>query len=87
MDFRNRASSNLSSDIVPESWSTDFVKDLVRLQAEAAADDSFWISVVPPKIAMTGVGVDRLSRQQRVLAVHNVHKEDLAGDQALLRQL
>ena len=38
---------------------------------------SFWISVVPPKIAMTGLGsVD--SRRQRVLALH---KEDLAGDQ------
>jgi len=41
MDFRNRASSNLSSNIVPESGSTDFVEDLVRLQAEAAGDDFF----------------------------------------------
>src|SRR4029077_15753880 len=49
MGFRNRASSNFSSDIVPESGSTDFVEDLLRLQADAAADDLFWISVVPPK--------------------------------------
>ena len=41
MDFRNRASSNLSSNIVPESGSTDFVEGLVRLQAEAAGDDFF----------------------------------------------
>jgi hypothetical protein len=41
MGFRNRASSNFSSDIVPESGSTDFVEDLLRLQADAAADDLF----------------------------------------------
>ena len=42
---------------------------------------SFWISVVPPKIAMTGFGsVD--SRVQRVLAVH---EEDLAGDQVAVQ--
>ena len=41
MDFRDRASSNCSSNIVSESGSTDFVEDLVRLQAEAAADDFF----------------------------------------------
>jgi hypothetical protein len=39
MDFRDRASSNLSSNIVRESRSTDFVEDLVRLQAKAAGDD------------------------------------------------
>ena len=42
MDFRNRAtdtSSNFSSNIVSESGNTNFVEDLVRLQAEAAADD------------------------------------------------
>jgi hypothetical protein len=41
MDFRDRASSNCSSNIVRESGSTDFVEDLVGLQAEAAADDFF----------------------------------------------
>ncbi len=41
MDFRNRASSNFSSNIVSESGSPDFVEDLVRLQAEAAGDDFF----------------------------------------------
>jgi hypothetical protein len=41
MDFRNRASSNLSPNIVSESGSTNFVEDLVRLQAEAAGDDLF----------------------------------------------
>jgi hypothetical protein len=39
MDFRSRASSNFSSDIVSESGSTDFVEGLVRLEAETAADD------------------------------------------------
>ncbi len=39
MDFRSRASSNFSSNIVPESGSTDFVEGLVRLEAETAADD------------------------------------------------
>ena len=41
MDFRNRASSNFSSNIVSESGSTGFVEVLVRLQSEAAADDLF----------------------------------------------
>jgi hypothetical protein len=41
MDFRNRASSNFSSNIVSESGSTNFVEDLVKLQAEAAGDDFF----------------------------------------------
>ncbi len=41
MDFRNRASSNVLSNIVSESGSTDFVEDLVKLQAEAAGDDFF----------------------------------------------
>ena len=40
-DFRDRASSNSSSNIVSDSGSTDFVEDLVRLQAEAAGDDFF----------------------------------------------
>jgi hypothetical protein len=39
MDFRSRASSNFSSNIVPESGSTDFVEGLFRLEAETAADD------------------------------------------------
>jgi hypothetical protein len=39
MDFRNRASSNVLSNFVSESGSTDFVNDLFRLQAEAAGDD------------------------------------------------
>ena len=39
MVFRNRASSNFSSNIVSGSGSTDFVEDLVRLQAQAAGDD------------------------------------------------
>jgi hypothetical protein len=41
MDFRNRAGSNVLSNFVSESGSTDFVNDLVRLQAEAAGDDFF----------------------------------------------
>ena len=41
MNFDNRASSNFSSNIVSESGSTNFVEDLVRLQAEAAGDDFF----------------------------------------------
>ena len=41
MDFRNRASSNFSPNIVSESGSTNFVEVLVRLQAEAAGDDFF----------------------------------------------
>jgi hypothetical protein len=39
MDFRNRASSNFSPNIVSETGSTGFVKVLVRLQAEATGDD------------------------------------------------
>jgi hypothetical protein len=39
MVFRNRASSNFSSNIVSGSGSANFVEDLVRLQAEAAGDD------------------------------------------------
>ena len=41
MDFRDRASSNFSSNIVSESGSTDFVEDLVRLEAQVAGDDFF----------------------------------------------
>jgi hypothetical protein len=41
MDFRSRASSNFSSNIVSEIESTDFVEALVRLQTEAAGDDFF----------------------------------------------
>ena len=41
MDFRNRASSNVLSNFVSESGNTDFVNDLVKLQAEAAGDDFF----------------------------------------------
>jgi hypothetical protein len=41
MDFRNEASSNVLSNIVSESGRTDFVEDLVKLQAEAAGDDFF----------------------------------------------
>jgi hypothetical protein len=40
-DFRNRARSNVLSNFVSESGSTDFVNDLVRLQAEAAGNDYF----------------------------------------------
>ena len=39
MDFRNRATSNFSPNIVSETGSTDFVEVLVRLQAEATGDD------------------------------------------------
>ena len=39
MEFRNRAGSNFSSNIMLESGSTDFVEVLVRLQAEVAGDD------------------------------------------------
>jgi len=60
MDFRNRASSNFSPNIVSETGSTGFVEVLVRLQAEATGDDFFWISVVPPKIECA-----RLSAQAR----------------------
>src|SRR6266700_2126094 len=41
IDFRNRASSDFPSDIVPGSGSTDFVEDLVTLQTEVAGDDFF----------------------------------------------
>jgi hypothetical protein len=41
MDFRNRANSNYLSNIVSESGSTNFVQDLVRLEAEAAGGDLF----------------------------------------------
>jgi hypothetical protein len=41
MDFRNRASSNFSPNIVSETGCTGFVEDLVRLQAEAPGDDFF----------------------------------------------
>ena len=39
MDFRNRASSNFSPNIVSETGSTGFVEVLVRLPAEATGDD------------------------------------------------
>jgi hypothetical protein len=39
MGFRQRASSNFRSNIVSEPGTKEFVEDLVRLQAEAAADD------------------------------------------------
>ena len=39
MDFRSRDNSDFSSNIMPESGSTDFVEGLVRLEAETAADD------------------------------------------------
>ena len=39
MDYRYRASSNFSPNIVSETGSTGFVEDLVRLQAEAPGDD------------------------------------------------
>ena len=41
MDFRNRANSNFSPNVVSETGSTGFVEVLVRLQAEAAGDDFF----------------------------------------------
>jgi hypothetical protein len=63
MDFRNRASSNFSSNIMSESGSTGFVEDLVRLQAEAAGDNFF--------LNLGGAAEDRLyaaepPRQRRV---------------------
>jgi hypothetical protein len=45
---------------------------------------SFMISVVPPKMAMTGVGSDDSCVSRGLLPVYNVHKEDLAGDQRSL---
>jgi hypothetical protein len=39
--FPQQGSSNFSSNIVPESGSTDFVEDLVTLQTEVAGDDFF----------------------------------------------
>jgi len=53
MDFRNRASSNFSPNIVSETGSTGFVEVLLRLQTEAAGMISFWISVVPPRMDRT----------------------------------
>jgi hypothetical protein len=53
MDFRNRTSSNFSSNIVSESGSTNFVEDLVKLQAEAAGDDFF--------LDLSGAAEDRLN--------------------------
>jgi hypothetical protein len=50
MDFHNRASSNFSSNIVSESGSTNFVEDLVRLEAETAGDDLFLDLGGAPKI-------------------------------------
>jgi len=41
IDFRNRASSNFSPNIVSETGSTDFVEVLVKLQSQAAGDDFF----------------------------------------------
>jgi hypothetical protein len=41
MDFRNRASSNFSPNIMSETGSTGFVEGLVRLQAETPGDDFF----------------------------------------------
>jgi hypothetical protein len=68
MDFRNRASSNFSSNIVSESGSTDFVEDLVRLQAKAASDDFFLdlggaakdrlAAAEPPELTTAGRAVD-----------------------------
>jgi hypothetical protein len=57
MVFRNRASSNFSSNTVSESGSTDFVEDLVRLQAEAAGDDFF--------LDLGGAAQDRLDATER----------------------
>ena len=41
MDFRSRASSNFSPNMVSEIGSTDFVEALVGLHTEAAGDDFF----------------------------------------------
>jgi hypothetical protein len=62
MDFRSRASSNFSPNIVSEIGNTDCVEALVGLQTEAAGDDFFRISVVPPKIEQKRNQV--LSRRQ-----------------------
>ena len=56
-DFPDGAGSNILPNIVSENEITGFVEGLVRLQAEAAGDDSFWISVVPPKMGTTTEGV------------------------------
>jgi hypothetical protein len=55
MDFRSRASSNFSPNIVSEIGSTDFVEVLVGLQAEAAGDDFF--------LDLGGAAEDRLDGQ------------------------
>jgi hypothetical protein len=41
IDFRNRASSNFSPNIVSETGSRDFVEVLITLQAQTAGDDFF----------------------------------------------
>jgi hypothetical protein len=82
MDFRNRASSNFSPNIVSESGTTDFVERLVRLQAEAAGDDLFLDLGGAAEDRHDRLWVGRLSRRRRVLAVH---EEDLAGDQVAVQ--
>jgi hypothetical protein len=49
-DFRNRASSNFSSNIVSEFGSTNLQKAWSGYRPRPRAMISFWISVVPPKI-------------------------------------
>ena len=68
MDFRNRASSNFSSNIVSESGSTDFVEVLVRLQAEVAADDFFHDLGVSAEIETTCLGSRTYYRFPLVIA-------------------
>ena len=53
MDFRSRASSNSSPNIVSEIGSTDFKEALVGLQTEAAGDDFF--------LDLGGAAEDRLA--------------------------
>jgi hypothetical protein len=61
-DLPQAASSNIPSNIASGTGSTGSIKALVRLHAEAAADDLLLDLGVPPKIDWT-----RLSRQSSQL--------------------
>ena len=71
-----------SSNIALETGSTGFVEGLVRLQAEAAGDDFLLDLGGAAEDRHDRLWVGRLSRRQRVLAVH---EEDLAGDQVAVQ--
>jgi hypothetical protein len=64
-DFRNRVSSNFSSNIVSESGSTDFVEGLVKLQTEVAGDDFL--------LDLGGAAED----EDTLIAAHRALAEDL----------